>query len=285
MREFEYLAPHSLPEAINMLSSRSGQVSVLAGGTDLLLGMRAGKLAPEALLSLKRVPELRGIVFSDETGLQLGAMTTLRQIRRAPAIRQNYPSLATTADHMASAPVRSLATIGGNLCNASPAADLALPLIALDAQVRLIGPDGERQLALEAFFLGPGETALSPGELLAEILVPPSEGETIYLKQSSRAHMDIAVVGVAARLHLRQPAIQTARIVLGAVAPTPLRVRAAEQLLIGRPLNEDSITQAASLASEACSPISDVRGARWYRQRLVEVLVRRALPALGAQLS
>ena len=277
MREFDFLTPRSVDEAIAFMSDREGEVHILAGGTDLLLGMREGTITPRAVMSLKKLSDFRTIEHSNDSGLRLGAMVTLRQVVRSTQIRERYPSLADAALLMASEQIRSLATVGGNLCNAAPSADMAPPLIALDAMVRLIGPEGERRLPLEEFFLGPGSTALDAGEMLAEIEVPPTERKTRYMRLAPRAHMDIAVVGVAAGIQLNNSKVRAARIVLGAVAPVPLRVYPAEEALIGEALTEAAIEAASTIAAEECSPISDLRGSDWYRRRMVGVLVNRAL--------
>ncbi|MFQ5942670.1 MAG: FAD binding domain-containing protein [Anaerolineales bacterium] len=278
MREFDYYSPRSIDEAIELLAGQD--LHLLAGGTDLLLGMREGKVAPHALMSLKRIPELRAIHQTEKAGLKLGAMVTLRQIARDRSIRDHYPCLSETALLMASEQVRTLATVGGNLCNAAPSADMAPPLIALEAAVRLIGPGGERRMPLEKFFLGPGSTALESAELLAEIEVPPTERLTRYVRLTPRANMDIAIVGVAAGIQLNKSEVQSARIVLGAVAPIPLRVRHAEEALIGKHLTLETIEAAATIAAEECSPISDVRGSDWYRRRMVGVLLKRVLGSI-----
>jgi len=277
MREFDFLTPRSVDEAIAFMSDREGEVHILAGGTDLLLRMREGTITPRAVMSLKKLSDFRTIEHSNDSGLRLGAMVTLRQVVRSTQIRERYPSLADAALLMASEQIRSLATVGGNLCNAAPSADMAPPLIALDAMVRLIGPEGERRLPLEEFFLGPGSTALDAGEMLAEIEVPPTERKTRYMRLAPRAHMDIAVVGVAAGIQLNNSKVRAARIVLGAVAPVPLRVHPAEEALIGEALTEAAIEAASTIAAEECSPISDLRGSDWYRRRMVGVLVNRAL--------
>jgi carbon-monoxide dehydrogenase medium subunit len=280
MREFDFLSPRSVDEAIALMSERGGELHILAGGTDLLLGMREGTITPRTVMSLKKLPDFRTIGHSKDSGLRLGAMVTLRQIARSHQIRDHYPCLAEAALLMASEQIRSLATIGGNLCNAAPSADMAPPLIALDAMVRLIGPEGERRLPLEEFFLGPGSTALGSGELLAEIEMPPAERMTRYMRLTPRMNMDIAVVGVAAGIQLEASSVRAARIVLGAVAPVPLRVRPAEEVLIGKPLTETAIEAASTIAAEECSPISDMRGSEWYRRRMVGVLLRRTLGSL-----
>lgn len=283
MRAFDHHVPQSLAEALDLLAAANGRRRIIAGGSDLLKQMRAGTVAPEAVISIRCLPELGGVTYADGDGLQLGAAVTLRQLTRSAVIARHYPCLANTASFMASEQIRSFATVGGNLCNASPAADLPPPLIALGASVCLASPAGERWLALEDFFLGPGESALGPGELLLEILVPPPAGGVVYLKHTSRVRMDCAGVGVAVGLRLDGLLCRTARIVLGAVAPVPLRAVAAEAELTGQAVTAARIARTAAVASEECTPIDDVRGAAWYRRRIVEVLVRRGLTALAGQ--
>lgn len=277
MRAFEHYTPRSLPEAFELITRLNGQASIIAGGTDLLLKMRAGELSPAVLINIKELRELKGIHYNGQTGLKIGALTTLRELTRTPAIREHYPSLESTARLMASEQIRSFATLGGNLCNAAPSADLAPPLIALDGNACLVGPAGEREIPLQDFFLGSGKTALEEHELLKAIHIPVPDGDTTYIKHSPRAFMDIAVVGVAIRLRLDEEICKEIRIVLGAVAPTPLRAYRAEAELSGHPCSLERIKQAALVAAEACSPIDDVRGAAWYRKRMVEVLVERGL--------
>jgi carbon-monoxide dehydrogenase medium subunit len=182
---------------------------------------------------------------------------------------------------MASVQIRSLATLGGNLCNAAPSADLAPILMALDATCLVAGPQGEREVPLEEFFTGPGQTALLPGELLTAVRIAPAAGPSAYLKLAPRACMDIAVVGIGLALHLAGGRCQHARIVLGAVGPTPLRARRAEEVLLGERLTAERIEQAADLAAEAAQPIDDVRGSAWYRRRMAATLTRRGLLALA----
>ncbi|WKZ48976.1 MAG: xanthine dehydrogenase family protein subunit M [Anaerolineales bacterium] len=279
MNPFEHFTPSSLPEALSLLAERNGSAAVIAGGTDLLLRMKSGFAKPRAVVNLKRIPDLRGISCDSNSGLRLGALTTLRDLTRSLQIRDLYPVLALAAGVMASEQIRSLATLGGNLCNAAPSADLAPPLIALDAEVAIVSLSGERRLPLADFFTGPGKTVLQRGELLKEIVVPLPQGNTVYLKHSPRAFMDIAIVGAAVRIHKQGSQCQQARIVLGAVAPTPLRVRSGEEILEGQTLSVERIQKAAQASAASCSPISDVRGAAWYRKRMVEVLVRRGIEA------
>ena len=280
MRSFNHFTPTTLSEALSLLAEHNGKTSVIAGGTDLLLKMKSGFRKSDVVVNIKRLPDLSSLTFNAVDGLKLGALITLRELTRSPIIFEHYPVLAQTAHIMASEQIRSLATVGGNLCNAAPSADLAPPLIALDASVSLIGPAGERQIALADFFTGPGKSALQPGELLKEITLPPPVGKTVYLKHSPRAYMDIAIVGVAVRIQMNGAICREARVVLGAVAPVPLRAHQSEEVLAGQTLTEERILQAAKTAGEECSPIDDVRGAAWYRRRMVEVLLKRGIKSI-----
>jgi carbon-monoxide dehydrogenase medium subunit len=281
MKAFEYFAPRSLAEAVEVLARYDGEARTVAGGTDLLLKMKAGRLSPRAIVNIKRVPELRGLTFNSH--LTLGALTTLEEIKQSSIIRERYPALSDAAATMASVQIRNLATVGGNMCNAAPSADLAPILIALNAAARLAGIKGERRIPLEDFFTGPGATVLAPGELLVSLEVPPPAGPSVYLKHSPREHMDIAVVGIGLALRGYNPLSQACaepRVVLGAVAPVPLRARRAEAELTGGPLAAERIDRAAKIAAEEAKPIDDVRGSAWYRRRMVAVLTRRGLETL-----
>jgi carbon-monoxide dehydrogenase medium subunit len=277
---FDYHAPASLAEAVVILGQLNGQGRVIAGGTDLLLKMKAGQLAPQAIVNIKHLPELREFNFNSH--LALGALTTLEEIRRSPVVREHYPALAAAAASMASVQIRNLATVGGNLCNAAPSADLAPILLALDAVARLAGPDGERRVPLADFFTGPGRTVLAASELLVAVDLPAPAGRAVYLKRSPRRHMDIAVVGVGLAVTLHNGQCTSARVALGAVAPTPVRARMAEQRLEGRALTAEVIEGAAQAAAEEARPIDDVRGSAWYRRKMVAVLTRRGLTQLSA---
>ncbi|MCP4357522.1 MAG: xanthine dehydrogenase family protein subunit M [Chloroflexi bacterium] len=280
MHPFKHITPNTLPDALSLLNDLNGRAHVNAGGTDLMLKMKAGVVRPQTIINIKRLPELQGIHDTAAAGIRLGTLVTLRELTRSTLIRKQYPALAQAAGMMASEQIRSFATLGGNLCNGSPSADLAPPLIAMEGTAVLVNRSGARQIPLAEFFLGPGKTALQPGELLQEIHLPPPQGQTIYLKHSPRAFMDIAVVGVAARLYITGDICQQARIVLGAVAPIPLRVIAAEQILEGNRVSDGRVQQAAKIAAETCSPIDDVRSSAWYRRRIVEALTRRGLVSL-----
>ncbi len=285
MRPFEYLSPRSLNEALYLLASLETKPQVLAGGTDLMLQMKAGEVEPGALLSIRRVPELSGIQYESGTGLRLGATTTLRELTRSPIVRERYPCLAEAASHMASEQIRSFATLGGNLCNAAPSADLAPPLMVLGGEACVVDLEGESRVPVEDFFVGPGETIMGPTQILKEIRVPPPEGRSTYRRHTPRAFMDIAVVGVAARLDLQNGRVESAGIALAAVGPTPIRARRAEAALRGERFGSALARRASQIAAEETSPIDDVRASAWYRRRMVEVLTFRALEALYASAS
>ncbi|MBI2917145.1 MAG: xanthine dehydrogenase family protein subunit M [Chloroflexi bacterium] len=279
MVRFEYLEPTSLGEAVSLVDRHWGQVRVMAGGTDLLVRLKQRVIRPQYVLNLKRVPGLDGLTYAKGQGLRIGALTTIRTIETSPVVKEHYPVLAEAAGMLGSVQVRNLATVGGNLCNASPSAEMPPGLLAYGAQARIVGPKGERTVPLDQFFLGPGQTCLLQGDLLAEVLVPESAPKTagVYIKLSPRAAMDCAVVGVAAVVTLEDGKCKDCRIALGAVAPTPLRPRSAEDLLRGKPLDPGLRERAGQAAMEEAKPITDVRGSAEYRKEMVKVLTRRAV--------
>ena len=280
MRGFDFYSPTSLPEAFSLLAELGTDAAPLAGGTDLLLRMKAGEDVSRAVMSLKRLKDLEGISYDSRVGLRLGARVTLRELLRSPIVQENYPVLSQAAGGMASEQIRSLATVGGNLMNAAPSADLAPPLLVLGAEVRLASQSGERKMPLESFFLGPGSTARLPTELLVDIRVPPPDGTALYLKHAPRAYMDIAVVGVAVGVGKRDGNGRSVRIALGAVAPVPMLAHRAAQVVESGSFRQGEFGRAAQVAGEECSPIDDVRASAGYRRRIVEVLVRRGLEAV-----
>lgn len=277
---FEYLAPKTLPEACALLSQHREQAKVIAGGTDLLVKMKGREFTPQYIVGLKSISDLDYISYDKDEGLRIGALATIGSIASSAVIREKFSFLADAADKMATVQVRNMGTIGGNLCNAAPSADLAPPLISLGAKAKLVSPQGERTIALEGYFTGPGETVLQTGEILAEIQVPNQPPHTggAYLK-GSRTAVDLALVGVAALITLesRDGICRDARIVLGAVAPTPIRARRAEGAIEGKKVEDSSIEEAAQSASEEARPISDVRSSAYYRTEMVKVLTKRAI--------
>lgn len=283
MKRFDYLAPENLAEALAMLAAHP-DVTPLAGGTNVLVQVKEGHRDVATLLSLRRLPELHQITHGED--VRIGAGVTMARIAADAHIQMGYTALATAAALLGSVQTRNMATLGGNLCNASPSADTAPPLLALDAIAVIAGPDGEREMPLAGFFLGPGRTALAPGELLREIVLPapgPRSGSA-YVRHIPRAAMDISVVGVAAALRLDEAGrIDAARLALGAVAPTPLLVPEAENLLSAQEPDDALFAAAAEKAQAAAQPLSDVRASADFRRHLVGVLARRALRQALAQ--
>lgn len=279
MRPFDYHEPTTLDAAVALLGRVDGRASVLAGGTDLLVEIKEGLRRVDHVVNIKRIPDLAGLRYDDAAGLRIGALTTARAVETSPIVHAHYPNLAQAVSQLGSIQVRNRATVAGNICRASPSADTPPPLIADGATIRLYGPDGERSLPLEDFFVGPGKTVLGPGELVVELLVPrppPATGQ-VYLKHGRRQAMELATVGVAVTLTLLGDVCQSARIVLGAVAPTPMRARAAEAQLTGHALDEARILTAAEAAMGEARPISDVRASAEYRREMVRVLTQRAV--------
>lgn len=276
LQGFEYAEPATLEEAFAILERNEG-ARVLAGGTDLVLGMRERKLEPRVVVNIKRIPRLDRMQIDEHGELRIGALVTINAVDSSERVRTAFPMLASAAHSLGSCQIRNRATVGGNLCNASPAADTAPPLIALGAIARIAGPREERLVKLEDLFVGPGRTALLNDEVLVEIDVPspPRESYGAYLKHGPRNAMDIATVNAALMCTLSGHRCVDARIVLGSVAPTPMRARKAESEIRGKSIDDDTLRKVAELASEECSPISDVRASAEYRRAMVKVVVRR----------
>ena len=279
MRRFELALPESLDDCLRMLAERGPETKLLAGGTDLLPQMKNGVLAPKRVIDLSGVARVRVLESDGTRGLRIGAAVPARQVEQDTRVRNGYAAVAESAALLGSVQVRNLATVGGNLCNAAPSADMAPPLLALEALAVIAGPKGERRVPLSAFFTGVRRTVLGPDELLVEIVAPapgPRSGGC-YIRHTPRRELDIAVVGVASQITLSNGACSKARIALAAVAPTPVRSEAAEAALEGRPLTPQLIEHAAELAAEGAKPISDQRGSADFRRHLVRVLTRRTL--------
>jgi aerobic carbon-monoxide dehydrogenase medium subunit len=279
MTRFEYHEPTSIADAVALAARFGDEARYLAGGTDLLIQMQRGRVAPRHVISLHRVPGLTGLDVNGR--VTLGGAVTHRTLERTAALRGPLRALVEGAEVIGGHQVRNVATIAGNIVNASPAADLVPVLLALDADVTLAGSDGERRLPLDRFLVGPGQTERRPEELLTTVTMPalPARSATAFLKAGRRKAMEISVVCVAARLTL-DPAGErclAARITLGAVAPRTIRAHAAERALEGQRVSADLFRQAGELAAQACEPITDVRASAAFRRHLVSVLVPRAL--------
>jgi carbon-monoxide dehydrogenase medium subunit len=282
MKAFDYVRPSSIEEACAALVCSDGSVKALAGGTDLLVQMKQGGLQPKVLVSLRDVPGLRFVRPTADGGLEIGAATTLAAVESSPDVRRCFPAIAEAASFIGSVQVRDRATVGGNLCNAAPSADMAPILIAYGAMVTITDGSAKRAVALEDFFTGPGETVIRPGELLTAIAVPPAPASSFgkYYK-TFRSAMDCCTVGVSILAVFADGTgvLDDVRLVMGAVAPTPMRARRCEEMLVGRALDEALITRAGAQAAEEILPITDVRASAEYRKELAEVLTRRALTA------
>ena len=287
MRRFELVLPGSVDECVKALAQGGPESKVLAGGTDLLPQMKNGVLKPARVIDLSGIARLRAIESGNGQGLRVGSAVTARTLELDRAVRERYLSLAESGALVGSVQVRNLATLGGNICNAAPSADMAPPLLALDAEAVITGPKGERRVPIAAFFTGVRRTVLAPDEILVELVVPNpgrhSGGN--YLRHTPRRELDIAVVGVASQLTLANGRCTKARIALAAVAPVPLRATAAEQALEGQAVTPDLIKRAADLAVDAARPISDQRGSADFRRHLVRVLARRTLTTALARAS
>ena len=279
MRRFHLALPRSIEDCLKLLAERGPEAKLVAGGTDLLPQMKNGLVKPTAVIDLSGVADLRVLRREDGAGLRVGASVAAREIELDPYTRSAYPALAESGALVGSVQIRNLATVGGNLCNAAPSADMAPPLLALDAEAIIAGPRGRRRVPMADFFTGVRRTVLAPDELLVELIVPapgPHSGGQ-YLRHTPRRELDIAVVGVASQVTLSDGVCRKARIALAAVAPTPIRATAAERALEGQPPTAQLIARAAQLAVEAARPISDQRGSADFRRHLVGVLTRRTL--------
>jgi len=278
---FEIFQPTSIREAREIHVQHGPGGYFLAGGTDLVIAIKEKGLVPRYVVDLKRIESLSGIRQSADGSLTVGALTTMREIETSSVITSRFPFLSQSAAEVGSIQIRNRATIGGNIANATPSADVVPALLVLQAQVKISTSDGEKRVPLESIFLGPGKTIMQPGDLLTEITIPPAHanlrGE--YIKFSPREMMDLAYVGVAVALVTdgNSNVCREARIALGAVSPFPMRARKAEAVLLNADINEDSAERAGEAASGECAPISDVRASAAYRRHMVRVNTRRAI--------
>jgi carbon-monoxide dehydrogenase medium subunit len=281
MRNFEYYAPRSLKEALSLLENHREEARVLAGGTDLIVQMKDGRARPTVIVDVKKLPELNRLEWNDAKSLYIGATVPLSKIITFPPVMEKFGILYQACSSIGSVQLRNRGTVGGNICNAAPSADSAPPLLCLGAQAMVARLGGSRTVPLDSFFRGPGQTALDHNELLLGLEIPalPALSSGCYLRHIPRQDMDIAVVGVASFLvfDVQKNRCREARIALGAVAPTPIRVPRAEAVLAGKVLTEKVIEEAAEQAAEAARPISDLRGSAEYRKEIVKVLTRRTL--------
>jgi aerobic carbon-monoxide dehydrogenase medium subunit len=273
-----YEAPGSLDQAVALLAAEPGDARVLAGGTDLLVQLRTDLIEPALLVDIKRIPEARRIA-EDGGGFRVGAAVTGAELMEHPRLRTVWPGLVEAANLIGSTQVQGRATMGGNLCNGSPAADSVPALIAAGAIAFIAGSNGRREVPVEDIMLAPRKLALTKGEIVASFLLPPRPARTAdaYLRFIPRTEMDIAVVGCGVCLTLDASGTCTAaRVALGAVAPRPLLVPEAARALIGTKVGAAALDNLDAAARAACQPIDDKRGTREYRIKVAGVLARRA---------
>lgn len=281
MKAIDYAAPRTIQDAVALLAEKGDRARLLAGGTDIIVQVREGRRDLDLLVDAKYIPELTELSFDPKAGLRIGAAVPCCQIYENAAITKAYPGLIDAVSLVGGIQIQSRASVGGNLCNASPAADTIPPLIVHEAVCVIAGPKGTRELPVEQFCTAPGRTALGKGELLVCLKLPPPKPNSgaHYLRFIPRNEMDIAVVGAGAAVTLDagKSRCTAARIALAAVAPTPLLVPDAAQALMDGAVSDALIDKAAALAQGAAKPISDMRGDADYRRHLVGVLTKRAV--------
>lgn len=278
---FKLLEPTCLTEAIEVLMEQEN-VAIIAGGTDLLVKIKAGLMKPSIVLSLHKVPGLSRLEYHEKQGLRIGPLVTHAQVSKNPEVNSRFTALARACSLVGSPQIRNLGSVVGNLANASPAADTATALIALRAKVILFGPNGRRSLGLNSFFKGPGLTVLERGELIEELVVPEQEEGTLstYSKIGRRKALEIAICGVALVATPQEGLWRNVSLGLGAVGPTPILGIQASALLENQPWTESLINESARIAAEQCFPIDDLRATADYRRAMVKVLVQRNIREL-----
>ncbi|TNF22881.1 MAG: xanthine dehydrogenase family protein subunit M [Rhodobacteraceae bacterium] len=273
-----YHRPMTFEDAAGLAAAASGVTRYLAGGTDVLVQMRAGMVQPDDLIDLKAIPGASDITRTEDGGWRIGVAVSGAQLGAHEAFRADWPGVVEGLELVGSTQIQGRATLTGNLCNGSPAADSVPGLVAAGATVEITGTGGTRSVAVQEIPTGPGKTSLKPGEVISAILLPP-RGEhagDAYLRFIPRTEMDIAVVGCAVSLRLDGDTVSEARVVLGAVAPTVMLVPEAAEAIIGTTLDEAALEALASAASAACNPIDDKRGTKVFRIEVAGVLAKRA---------
>lgn len=276
MQQFQFFSVKSLSDALRFLAEKGDQTKVLAGGTDLIPALRDEVSSPAFILNILEIEGLNGVREADQA-LRIGSITTHAQLLESDILRRTCPSLVQAAASIGGPLIRNRGTIGGNIANASPAADLASTLLSLDAEAVLMSQKGTRVVSLRDFFLGPGKTALNPDELLAEIAIPLPPGKGVFLKLGRRRAMSLSVVNVAVCLKMEGRRCREAKVALGSVAPTPIRCPGAERLLVNQEMDAELISKCAQEAVAASKPVDDHRAKAWYRLQAGTILLRRAL--------
>jgi carbon-monoxide dehydrogenase medium subunit len=281
LNHFEYLVPQTPAEALELVSRLGSKAKILAGGTDLLVLMKAKAITPEYLIDINEVEEFKGILCVEDKGAVIGTTTKLSEIQFSEAIKAKYPALAYAVGEVGSAQVRNMASLGGNSCNASPAAETPPPLVALGAKVVVSSLDGERELPLEEFIQGVRKIDLREGEILTKFILPEPAPRSAcrYAYMGRRDAMEIDCVNMAVQLELAEDneTVKEVRLVMGSVYPQPLLAKEVPLLLTGQKLTDELIEKAAVLAQGEAKPIDDIRASAEYRREIVAVLARRLL--------
>ena len=286
MKFEKYFRPTTVQEALDLMKEYGTDCKVIAGGTDVVIRLRARTLRVQAIIDISAIPELKGITLSKDKAV-IGAAHYLRSLSLDPALLESeWEIVAECAGHVSSTQIRNLATLGGNNVNASPSADTTPALLISDAVVNVVGPNGARDIPIDEFFVGPGKTVLEQGELITSFTLPKQEGAAAYHKHAIRGDTDISIVGVGVRIALDENGVVTmARVALGGVAPRSIRVKNVEELLVGTKLTDEDIEKAAELARDSITPITDQRATAEYRKEMVYVnvknMIREAVAKIG----
>lgn len=283
MNRYDYHKPQTLKEAFALADENPGACYV-AGGTDLLVGIKNNHVRPPALISLRAIGELSGIELGDR--VRIGPSTTIAEVLEHEELGRRLPLLIQAASRLGSVQIRNTGTVGGNLCNASPCADAACALLAFDASVRLCKGAEAREVGLSEFFTGPKETCLKPGEIVTDVLVDPPTADTrCAFYKRGRVRLDMAIASLAVLVELDGRTCRRARLAAGSVAPTPLRLGAVEQLLTGQELTDERIAEARKLAEESVTPIDDIRSTAEFRRNIIGVWTERALREMTSEVA
>lgn len=288
MKDYSYYAPRQLKEVLDILAEQQGKAKVLAGGTDLVVAMREGKMDYQSIVALHKVPELRGITLRGDT-VVIGAMTTHTEVEKSPLVNMAAPLLAQAAGSVGSPQIRNAGTIGGNIVNASPAADTVPAMVALDARVKIVSRDSERELPLEDLFLGMGKTKLAADEIIREIIFKalPERTGSVFIKLARRNALAISRISVAVIVgcdcSVNEHLVTDCRIVLGAVAPNPFRAHSAEDVLLNRPMSLYNLDNCAQAAAQAIHNTLGRRASAVYKTKAGPALVNRALRLAASQ--
>lgn len=286
MKFEKYFRPTTVQETLDLMKEYGTDCKVIAGGTDVVIRLRARTLRVQAIIDISAIPELKGITLSKDKAV-IGAAHDLRSLSLDPALLESeWEIVAECAGHVSSTQIRNLATLGGNNVNASPSADTTPALLISDAVVNVVGPNGARDIPIDEFFVGPGKTVLEQGELITSFTLPKQEGAAAYHKHAIRGDTDISIVGVGVRIALDENGVVTmARVALGGVAPRSIRVKNVEELLVGTKLTDEDIEKAAELARDSITPITDQRATAEYRKEMVYVnvknMIREAVAKIG----